>query len=181
MSYTSIAGINFIDAILDGVLIDCWIGQIHLIIGEVSSPPFSPDSPKYYKFVFTEVIKINCHMDRYFFYSKHKDSQAGQQVDESPDWEDIDCIESKNASDDINIFANERDGVKRIIFKDPIQLGRTWRVRDSTCVRKFLLESDLQRIEFLYSGEVKILELSEEKYREEKSSQFNRFFLPEQG
>jgi len=179
LSYQNIAGIDFASPILDGLLIDCWIGQVHLIIGELA-PPYSNDSPrKYYKFIFTEVLEIKSCIDSYFFYEKYKYSgiEIKHFIGESTDWQDIDWIEDQDGSSKIEVVDDGRDGVQRVIFRDLPPYGRTWRVRDTKCIRRFVLESDLQRIEFLYCGKIKIVGLSEEQFREEKSSQFHRFFL----
>ncbi|NJL99660.1 MAG: hypothetical protein HC924_13060 [Synechococcaceae cyanobacterium SM2_3_2] len=156
----SIAGINFVEPILVGLRIDCGIGHIHLIVGE-SAPPFSWETPKYFKFVFEEVIEIRGYMSRKSCFINNDENQFRVNQKEEIDWtQDLD------AQDEIDFLSDGSGVIKNTAFRDPGSSGRIWRVWDPKSLRLFWLSSDLTYIEFLYCGRVKITELSKKQFRE---------------
>lgn len=170
---TSIAGVDFIEPILAGLLIDFGIAQIHLIVGE-SAPPHSWENPKYFRLVFEEIIEIRSYISRMPCYIDRNEKRPIVFSKEEIDWgQDLD------AQNEIEFLSNGRGVLKNTVFRDLGSSGRTWQVWDPKSVRLFWLNSDSMYIEFLYSGKIKVIELSEEVFQEEVASQSNRFYLAE--
>jgi len=168
---TSIAGIDFIQPILVGLFIDCGIGQIQLIAGE-SAPPYSWETPKYFKFIFEELIEIRSYTSRMPCYIDRNERRPSVFSKEEIDWcQDLD------AHNEIEFLKDGRGVLKNTVFRDLGPSGKTWHVWNPKSVRLFWLNSDLMYIEFLYSGKIKVMELSEEEFQEEAISQSNRFYL----
>lgn len=158
ISTFSIGGKQFIEPILEEILIDPWLAQIGLVIGETAQP-YSRHEPKRTHIAFDGVIEF-----RGFSEPIPADRKQHWKTGEPYRTEEIHEAGEAEASGEVErVDRAFFQLVNPPPFRDPQRatVGHKWPVRSSTAPRLVWLSSWGCRIEFLYVGRVSHKDLSD--------------------
>ena len=131
-----IGGIEFIEPVLENVVIDHWNARIELVVGE-TEPPHSWKRPHVTRFTFTGVIEVRAH--RGTPPTKRDEISEAGEVDAGNEVE-------RTQAGNIRLL--------NTAFRNPAKVGFTWAASAPNAPRLVWVASDASYIEFVYAGEV---------------------------
>lgn len=167
-----IDGIEFVDPVLEGLLLDLGISRVELLVAE-TAPPYNRHQSKRTRITFDEVIEFRAYRmpvsaEREKFWKSDEPYQAEE-------------IHDAGEADAPGEVEHVNEAFLRLVipppFRDPqgATVGHRWLVGGTKAPRLVWLESWGCRIEFLYVGRVRHKDLTQADELEEWRLQRLRF------